>query len=52
MGVDEITQIERGQRKAEQIFVYSINLLSTYHVPGTVPGARNITVNMELTFYW
>lgn len=52
MGVVETTHSVCREKWSGNSFIHLVNVLSTYHVPGTVPGAGNTTVNMELPFHW
>ena len=45
MGVVETTHSVCREKWSRHSFIHLVNVLSTYHVPGTVPGAGNITVN-------
>lgn len=52
MGVVETTHSVCREKWSRNSFIHLVNVLSTYHVPGTVPRAGNTTVNMELPFHW
>ena len=44
MGVVETTHSVCREKWSRHSFIHLVNVLSTYHVPGTVPGAGNIPV--------
>ena len=50
MGVVETTHSVCREKWSRLSFIHLVNVLSTYHVPGTVPGAGNITVNKTHVF--